>query len=155
MILPLDDARGLAAATAEIIELGAPDLTAQALVDGWFLTSDAGRLDEDGRLQVIGRLDDVIVTGGVNVPGPSVAARLREHPGVTAAEVLGVPDAEWGNRVVAFVATEHRPLLEDVRDWVASGGPPRAWAPRQLVVLPELPLLANGKTDRMTLRGMA
>jgi O-succinylbenzoic acid--CoA ligase len=96
----------------------------------------------------------VIVSGGVNIPGPAVAARLREHPGVAAAEVLGVPDEEWGNRVVAFVATSHQPSLDDVRDWVASALP-RAWAPRQLVLLPELPLLANGKPDRMTLRGLA
>jgi O-succinylbenzoic acid--CoA ligase len=133
---------------------GAPELTAETLVDGWYLTSDAGRIDEDGRLSVIGRIDDVIVSGGVNVPGPAVAARLREHPGVEAAEVLGVPDEEWGNRVVAFVATRRRPSLDDVRDWVA-GALPRAWAPRQLVVLPELPLLPNGKPDRVTLRGLA
>ncbi len=77
---------------------GAPDVTSQVLVDGWFLTSDAARIDVDGRLHVLGRLDDVIVTGGVNVPGPAVAARLREHPAITDAEVLGVPDVEWGNR---------------------------------------------------------
>ena len=71
---------------------GAPGLTAQVLVDGWFLTSDAGRLDEDGRLHVLGRLDDVVVSGGVNVPLPAVAARLRAHPDLAAAEVLGVPD---------------------------------------------------------------
>ncbi|GAB3856586.1 o-succinylbenzoate--CoA ligase [Nocardioides maradonensis] len=133
---------------------GAPELTAETLVDGWYLTSDAGRFDEDGRLRVIGRIDDVIVSGGVNVPGPAVAARLRAHPGVQAAEVLGVPDEEWGNRVVAFVATDRSPSLEDVRDWVASELP-RPWAPRQLVLLPELPLLPNGKPDRVTLRGMA
>ena len=47
---------------------GDPELTAEALVDGWFLTSDAGRLDEDGRLTVLGRVDDMVVSGGVNVP---------------------------------------------------------------------------------------
>ena len=82
---------------------GDPAATAEVLVDGWFLTSDAGRLDEDGRLHVLGRIDDVVVSGGVNVPAPAVAARLREHPDVVAAEVLGVPDEEWGNRLVAFV----------------------------------------------------
>ena len=82
---------------------GDPAATAEALVDGWFLTSDAGRLDEDGRLHVLGRLDDVVVSGGVNVPTPAVAARLREHPDVADAAVVGVPDEEWGNRVVAFV----------------------------------------------------
>ena len=61
---------------------GDPALTAEVLVDGWFLTSDAGRLDEDGRLHVLGRVDDVVVSGGVNVPAPAVAARLREHPAV-------------------------------------------------------------------------
>ena len=119
------------------------------LVDGWFLTSDAGRLDEDGRLQVLGRLDDVVVTGGVNVPAPVVAARLREHPSVAAAEVLGVPDEEWGNRLVAFVVGEL--ALGEAREWVAAEHP-RSWAPRQLVALEAIPLLANGKTDRLGLR---
>lgn len=131
---------------------GDPAATAAALADGWFRTSDAGRLDEDGRLHVLGRLDDMVVTGGVNVPGPAVAARLREHPDVAAAEVLGVPDEEWGNRVVAFVVG--RLSLEDARAWVADAHP-RSWAPRQLVTLEEIPLLDNGKPDRMRLRGAA
>ena len=72
-------------------------------MDGWFLTADAGRFDADGRLRVLGRLDDVVVSGGVNVPLAAVAARLREHPDVSAVEVLGIDDEEWGQRVVAFV----------------------------------------------------
>jgi O-succinylbenzoic acid--CoA ligase len=131
---------------------GDPELTAEVLVDGWFLTSDAGRLDEDGRLQVLGRLDDVVVTGGVNVPAPAVAARLREHPGVEQAEVLGVPDEEWGNRLVAFVVGDVD--LEAARDWVAAARP-RSWAPRQLVALTEIPLLPNGKPDRLRLKELA
>ena len=131
---------------------GDPELTAEVLVDGWFLTSDAGRLDEDGRLQVLGRLDDVVVTGGVNVPAPAVAARLREHPAVEQAEVLGVPDEEWGNRLVAFVVGGVE--LAALRDWVAAERP-RSWAPRQLVALGEIPLLTNGKPDRLRLRELA
>jgi len=137
---------------------GEPARTAEVLVDGWFLTSDAGRLDEDGRLQVLGRLDDVVVSGGVNVPGPAVAARLRQHPGVDAAEVLGVPDEEWGNRVVAFVVPARpgagAPALGELRDWVAEAHP-RSWAPRQVVVLDDVPLLGNGKPDRLALRELA
>jgi O-succinylbenzoic acid--CoA ligase len=129
-----------------------PELTARTLVDGWFLTSDAGRLDDDGRLQVLGRLDDMVVSGGVNVPAAAVAARLREHPDVRAAEVLGVPDEEWGSRVVAFVVGDV--ALDDARAFVAERHP-RSWAPRQLVVLDALPLLANGKPDRLSLQGLA
>ena len=105
-----------------------PELTARTLVDGWYLTSDAGRIDEDGLLSVLGRVDDVVVSGGVNVPAPAVAARLREHPAVAAAEVLGVPDEEWGNRVVAVISlVEVRApaSLEttEIRDWVAEAHP--------------------------------
>ncbi|KAA1419509.1 AMP-binding protein [Nocardioides humilatus] len=129
-----------------------PALTAETLVDGWYRTSDAGRLDEDGRLQVLGRVDDVVVSGGVNVPAVAVAARLREHPDVAAAEVLGVPDEEWGNRVVAFVVGGA--ASDELRDWVAEAYP-RAWAPRQVVRLDAIPLLPNGKPDRQALRGLA
>jgi O-succinylbenzoic acid--CoA ligase len=131
---------------------GDPALTAQALVDGWFLTSDAGRLHDDGRLEVLGRLDDVVVSGGVNVPGPAVARRLREHPAVEQAEVVGAPDPEWGQRVVAFVVgTLGR---DEARDWVAQAHP-RSWAPAAVVALAALPLLDNGKVDRQCLRAMA
>ncbi len=133
---------------------GDAELTASVLEDGWFLTSDAGRLDEDGRLHVLGRLDDVVVSGGVNVPTPAVAARLREHPGVEAVEVLGVPDEEWGNRVAAFVVAPGGLSLPDARAWVGEVHP-RSWAPRSLVVLDEIPLLDNGKPDRMRLRELA
>ncbi|MEI5676037.1 MULTISPECIES: AMP-binding protein [unclassified Nocardioides] len=159
--LPLDGV-GLAIGTGGRVRIsgptlfagydGDPELTAEVLVDGWFLTSDAGRLDEDGRLQVLGRLDDVVVTGGVNVPAPAVAARLRAHPAVEQAEVLGVPDEEWGNRLVAFVVGDID--LDAARDWVAAERP-RSWAPRQLVALAEIPLLPNGKPDRLRLKELA
>jgi O-succinylbenzoic acid--CoA ligase len=130
---------------------GDPDLTAEVLVDGWFRTSDAGRVDDDGRLQVLGRVDDVVVSGGVNVPGPAVAARLRDHPDVVDAEVVGVPDEEWGNRLVAFVVG---PLSEaEARDWVAAAHP-RSWAPRQVVAVDAIPLLGNGKPDRVRLKAL-
>lgn len=127
-------------------------LTDEVLREGWFATSDAGRLGDDGRLQVLGRLDDVVLSGGVNVPGPAVAARLRAHPAVDAAEVIGVPDQEWGQRLVAFVVG---PVSEaDLRDWVGAVHP-RSWAPRQIVALQAIPLLENGKPDRLRLRELA
>ena len=159
--LPLDGV-GLALATDGRVRLSGPTLferylddaaaTAEVLVDGWFHTSDAGRLDEDGRLQVLGRVDDMVVSGGVNVPAAAVAARLREHPQVRAAEVLGIADLEWGNRVVAVVVGDLD--LDDARAWVGATHP-RSWAPREVVVVPTLPMLANGKVDRLAVRELA
>ena len=129
---------------------GDPALTAEMRVGGWFLTADAGRFDEDGRLQVLGRLDDMAISGGVKVSTGIVAARLREHPAVTAVDVGRVPDDEWGERVVAWVVGDLS--LEEARDWVAQVHP-RSWAPRELRVLDAMPMLRNGKVDRRRLRG--
>ncbi len=130
---------------------GQPALTAEAKQDGWFVTQDLGSLD-DGVLTVLGRVDDVVISGGVNVPAPAVAARLLEHPAVRAVEVVGVPDDEWGQRVVAVLVGEV--ALDAARDWVAAVQP-RAWAPRDLVSVEALPLLANGKVDRQALARLA
>jgi O-succinylbenzoic acid--CoA ligase len=125
-----------------------PAATAEAFVDGWFRTRDAGVL-ADGRLTVTGRLDDVVITGGVNVPPAPVEAALRAHPDVTDAVVLGVPDDEWGQRVVAAVvpAPGATPTLATLRDWVAErlGAPS---APRELQLIEEIPTLHTGKPDR-------
>jgi o-succinylbenzoate---CoA ligase len=131
---------------------GRPDLTAEVMEGGWFVTSDLGRIDHDGLLQVLGRVDDVVVSGGVNVPTTAVADRLRGHPAVTAAEVVGVPDPEWGSAVVAVVVGG--PTLEEARDWVADGLP-RTWAPRRVVQVERLPLLDNGKVDRLAVQSLA
>ncbi len=131
---------------------GQPDQTARALHGGWFRTEDLGRLDERGRLEVLGRADDVVVSGGLNVPAAAVAATLRDHPRVQAAEVVGVPDAEWGELVVAVVVGEVG--LEELRGWVGDRHP-RAWAPRRVVPVEALPLLANGKVDRLAVQLLA
>ena len=140
---------------------GDPALTAETLVDGWLVTSDLGSWD-DGRLRVLGRVDDVVVSGGLNVPTPRVAARLREHPAVAECQVLGVPDEEWGQRVVAFVrlvpGVESGGAVElaALRAWVAAGpGIDRRWAPRQVIAVEAFPLLDNGKVDRLALRELA
>ncbi len=158
---PLDGV-AVALGTGGRIRLGGPTifdgyegdlaLTERTLVDGWYVTSDAGRLDDDGRLQVLGRLDDMVVSGGVNVPLPAVAARLRAHPDVAWVEVLGLDDPEWGQRVVAYVVGGL--ALGEARDWVAASHP-RSWAPREVVRLEAMPLLENGKVDRVALRRLS
>jgi o-succinylbenzoate---CoA ligase len=129
-----------------------PERTAAALHDGWFRTDDLGFVDEAGCLHVTGRADDMIISGGVKVPGPTVAERLRRLGSLREAEVLGVPDEEWGERVVAFVVGEAG--LEEVREHVAAELP-REWAPRQVVEVAGIPLLENGKVDRVLLRSLA
>ncbi|MEU8227777.1 o-succinylbenzoate--CoA ligase [Kribbella sp. NPDC048915] len=128
-----------------------PDLTAEVLRDGWFRTQDRGEF-VDGRLRVIGRVDDVVISGGVNVTLTTVQARLLEHPDVRDAVVLGAPDDEWGTKVVAFVVAnaDREPGREELRDFV-SETLPRAWAPQEVTSLPELPMLASGKVDRQRL----
>lgn len=133
--------------------VGQPALTAEVLRDGWLHTPDIGRLDSGGRLEVLGRLDDTVVSGGTNVPLGAVEARVRAHPAVAGAAVVGLPDVEWGSRVVAYVVAadrRHPPTTEQVRDFV-SAIHPRAWAPREVRLLDRLPLLASGKVDRQAL----
>nr|WP_239522062.1 o-succinylbenzoate--CoA ligase [Geodermatophilus sabuli] len=126
-----------------------PDGTATAFEGGWFRTRDAGTLDPAGRLTVHGRLDDVVVTGGVNVAPQAVEGALREHPDVADAVVFGRPDDEWGQRVVAAIvpASGADPDLAVLRPWVAErlGAPA---APRELHRIPAVPTLHTGKPDR-------
>ena len=133
---------------------GAPDVerTGRVLRDGWLRTGDLGSLDDDGRLRVTGRLDQVVVSGGLNVPGPAVERLLRAHPGVADVAVVGRPDPEWGSVVVAVVvASGEPPSLSSLRDLVE----PRSWAPRALVLVDELPRNDRGKLDLPALRELA
>jgi o-succinylbenzoate---CoA ligase len=124
-----------------------PEATEQAFAGGWFRTRDAGTL-EGGRLTVLGRLDDVVISGGVNVAPAAVEAALREHPRIADAVVFGRPDPEWGQRVVAAVVPAGPlPDLPELRAWVVErlGAPA---APRAVHVIPAVPTLHTGKPDR-------
>ena len=127
----------------------------QPFTDEWFPTADFGDLT-DGVLRIDGRLDDVAVSGGVNVSMPSVERALRSSDHVADVAVFGVADPEWGTRVVAAVVSrEDAPAdLDALRERVVSAGLPRTWAPRQLLVVREIPLLPSGKIDRLRLRDL-
>lgn len=133
-----------------------PEETARARVDGWFRTADLGRIDEQGRLAVLGRTDDVVISGGVNVPLPAVEEAVSAMSNVSTCAVTGVPDPVWGSKVVAFVVPRpgvDAPALSELRDAV-SALYPREYAPRKVVVLPDLPVLESGKVDRLRLRSL-
>jgi acyl-CoA synthetase (AMP-forming)/AMP-acid ligase II len=121
--------------------------------DGWFNTRDAGRVDVDGFLFVHGRLDDVIVRGGENLSPGEIEQVLLDHPDVLEAAVVGIPDVEWGERVVAAVVpapgavVDEAALQAHVRSVLRS-----ARTPEHIEVLDELPYNEMGKLLRRVLR---
>lgn len=117
------------------------------------VTADLGFL-EDGELYVVGRVDDVIITGGENVHPAQVEAVLAATPEVRAAAVFGIADARWGQLVAAAIAvTPAFALARALEHWHAHL-PPHA-RPRRLAMVSELPRLPSGKLDRRALAGLA
>ncbi|QUC15706.1 AMP-binding protein [Arachnia propionica] len=123
-----------------------PAATAEAMEEGTLLTHDRGRW-EGGRLVITGRVDDVVISGGVNVDLAEVRAAAARIDPETA--VLAVPDAEWGTRVVLFAPGG------DLAGWreALAGALPKTWLPRQLVGTP-IPRTPGGKPDREALSGL-
>lgn len=126
--------------------------TVETFDDEWFPTKDVGQI-VDGRLAVLGRVDDIINTGGEKVAPREVEAAVLEHPAVRDAHVFGAPDKEWGERVVAVVVgdeTQRQAVTESLRDRLA-----RHQVPKELVFVAEIPRTANGKVDAAALKGKA
>ena len=136
-----------------------PDLDATTFVTAggrrWLRTADRGRL-ADGVLHVLGRLDDVLVTGGVKVDPLAVEEVVAHVADVREVCVVGVPDQHWGQSVVAVVVTRGGvvPPLTPLRTAVAAVLGP-ASAPRQVLVVDELPMRGPGKPDRRAVARLA
>ena len=131
---------------------GEPERTARALRDGWFHTDDLGEIGDDGRLRVLGRADDVIISGGVKVPAPAVAAAARGARRRRArSRWSAYPTRSGASAWSPSSPRSTRLTLDGLRDLVE----PRSWAPRQLVLVEELPELPNGKPDRVAIRELA
>ena len=114
---------------------------------GEFRTADLGAVGPDGRLMVLGRADDVIVSGGINIHPDTVADALRRQPGVQDCAVAGVPDAEWGQAVVAWVVGHVDP--SELRN--AVGGELGLATPKTVHLVAAIPHLPSGKPDRRAL----
>jgi O-succinylbenzoic acid--CoA ligase len=128
-----------------------PTATADAFTaDGWLKTRDAGTLDPDGRLHVAGRIDDAITTGGETVWPIEVESVLALHRKVADVSVIGRPDPEWGERVVAVVVPRDpsdAPTLDELRA-LATDRLARYKAPRELEIVARLPRTTTGKVRR-------
>jgi o-succinylbenzoate---CoA ligase len=121
--------------------------------DGWLATGDVGVVEADGRISVLGRMSDLVITGGENVWPHAVEAAIVAHPLVGEVAVGGRPDPEWGERVVAWVVPtdpNEPPDLATVRAVVAEQLPAYA-GPRELVLVASLPRSASGKVARREL----
>ena len=150
--------------TGEILVRGAmvmrgyrldPARTAEVLTpDGWLHTGDIGASGPDGRIRVVDRLKDLVITGGVNVSPTEVEAVLMQHPGVADACVVGVPDDEWGERVVAYVVPHVGRAAPSVAELRAFGRDRLGAAklPREVRIVDAIPRSTSGKALRRVLR---
>jgi fatty-acyl-CoA synthase len=131
-----------------------PEETARVLRDGWLRTGDLGRLDDEGYLWIVGRAKDIIISGGENIDPVEIERCLIEHPDVAEVAVIGLPDPEWGEQVVAVVVPRRgatisgADLIEFVRPRLA--GYKR---PKRVELVDALPRTAStGKLQKAILR---
>jgi acyl-CoA synthetase (AMP-forming)/AMP-acid ligase II len=133
-----------------------PEATAQTLRGGWLHTGDLGHLDADGFLYLTDRSKDVIISGGSNIYPREVEEVLLRHPAVSEVAVVGAPDPDWGERVVAFVVAEPGAAVDDAaldawcRDHIAGFK-----RPRRYVRAESLPKNSYGKVLKTELRAQA
>jgi o-succinylbenzoate---CoA ligase len=133
-----------------------PDLTAEAIdPDGWLNTSDRGRLRTDGALEVLGRMDDIIVTGGQKVSAPEVETELKAHPQVADAAVAGISDYRWGQAVAALIVpgSNGAPTLLELKGFLAERLAAFK-APKRILIVEQIPRTASGKIRRQAVRDL-
>lgn len=130
-----------------------PEATAEAIRDGWFHTGDMARVDEQGFHTLVDRKKDMVITGGENVYPVEVERVLHEHPDVVECAVVGVPDEEWGESILAVVVLSGESDLDEdgiiawTRERIA-----RYKVPRRVELVEELPRNATGKVLKRELR---
>ncbi|MGE0863657.1 MAG: AMP-binding protein [Vicinamibacterales bacterium] len=129
-----------------------PDETARALSDGWLATGDIARMDDEGYIEIVDRKKDMILVSGFNVYPNEVEAAIAEHPGVVDTAVVGVPDDETGEVVVAFVVARDPALSEEQVREHCKKTLTNYKVPRLVVFRTDLPKTNVGKVLRKDLR---
>ena len=134
-----------------------PAATAATLsADGWLRTGDIGRIDDDGRLGIVGRAKDMFIVGGFNAYPAEIENALVRHPEIAQAAVIGIPDDRLGEVGMAFVVLSPGASTtpDDVIAW-SRGQMANYKAPRRVEVVEELPVNAAGKVEKLALRRRA
>lgn len=131
-----------------------PDATKKAIRDGWYFTGDLGKLDEDGDLYVVGRVDDMIISGGENIHPLEVEDVLAKHPKVHEVAVIGEEDERWGQVVSAYVVPKDPSLtIQELDDYCKNNTKLSNFKrPRKYVFIQEVPKSAVGKILRRKLK---
>ena len=132
--------------------LNQPKKTAETLKDGWLHTGDVGKMDEQGFLYLLDRAKDMMISGGMNVYSSEVENVIQEHPGVAQAAVIGVPDADWGEAVTAFVTAKTGTLDVDEVMAICKAKLSKYKSPKAIHLVDALPLTSYGKIDKKKLR---
>jgi acyl-CoA synthetase (AMP-forming)/AMP-acid ligase II len=137
--------------------LNRADATEQKVSDGWYRTSDMAVQRGDGLLEILGRVDDMIISGGENVHPSEIEKVLGSHPGVADVAVVGTSDQRWGQKIVACVVAkrESAPSAEELDNFCRKSTLADFKRPKQYVFLPELPRSAVNKVLRRELVVMA
>ncbi len=133
-----------------------PDLTAEVLKDDWFSTGDLGRFDHHGVLSIIGRIKEVIRTGGKSVQPNEVETALSQHPGIEEVSVVGIPEPEWGELVTAVVVPVAGAEISEhmLKEHCAALLSPHK-RPKLIQIVGELPKSHYGKVQRAKVRAGA
>ncbi len=127
--------------------------TAEAIVDGWMHTGDLATLDDEGFCAIVGRVKDMIIRGGENIYPREIEEFLHRHPGISQAQVFGIPDTRYGEQVCAWVIPERNADLQsqDVIDF-CTGQIAHFKVPRHVRIVETLPMTVTGKPQKFVMR---
>jgi cyclohexanecarboxylate-CoA ligase len=125
--------------------------------EGWFDTGDLAYMDDEGYIRINGRLKDIIIRGGENIPIVEIEGLLFKHPAVLAAALVGYPDSRLGERVCAFLILRPGQSLDlkAVRDYMAENKVAKQYWPERVEIVAEMPKTPAGKIQKFQLREQA
>jgi fatty-acyl-CoA synthase len=134
-----------------------PEKTAEVLRNGWMHTGDLATMDEEGYLNIVGRIKDMVIRGGENVYPREIEEFLYTHPDIVDAQVIGVPDEKYGEELMAWVRLREgaEPLTADALREFCTGKLAHYKIPRYVHIVDEFPMTVTGKVRKVEMRQQA